>query len=97
MRKVVKTKNTLHSNKKNKHKFGKFNGPSKQQKNKIRFDVVVFQPIRNEDKEERRKSQTVTVPDAQETDGDKQSNGKDINNFLFHGPSATRTNQTTRQ
>ena len=97
MRKVVKTKNTLHSNKKNKHKFGKFNGPSKQQKNKIRFDVVVFQPIRNEDKEERRKSQTVTVPDAQETDGDKQSNGKDINNFLFHGPSATCTNQTTRQ
>ena len=85
-----------HSNKKNKHKFEKFNRPSKQQKNKT-FDVVVVEPTRNEDTEERRQSQTVIVPDTQETDGDQQSNGEDANNFLFHGQGATRTNQTNRQ
>ena len=37
-----------HSIKKNKHKFGKFKRPSKQQKNKTTFDVVVIEPIRNE-------------------------------------------------
>ena len=47
--------------------------------------------------EERRQSQTVIVPDTQETDGDQQSNGEDANNFLFHGQGATRTNQTNRQ
>ena len=47
--------------------------------------MVVIEPIRNEKTEERRPSQTVIVPDAQETDGDEQSNGEDVNNFLFHG------------
>ena len=87
----------LHSYRKNKHKFGKFNRPSKQQKNKTTFDAVVIEPIRNEETEERRQSQTVIVPDTQEIDGDQQSNGKDANNFLFHGQGATRTNQTTRE
>ena len=41
-----------HSDKKKKHKFGKFNHPSKQQKNKTTFDVVVIEPIRNEKTEE---------------------------------------------
>ena len=59
--------------------------------------MVVVEPVRNGDTKERRQSQIVIVPDAQETDGDEQSNGEDANNFLFHGPSATRTNQTTRQ
>ena len=86
-----------YSDKKKKHKFGKFNRPSKQQKNKTTFDVVVIKPIRNEKTEEGRQSQTVIVPDTQETDGDQQSNGKDANNFLFHGHSATHTNQTNRQ
>ena len=83
-----------HSDKKKKHKFGKFNRPSKQQKNKTTFDVVVIEPIRNEKTEERRQSQTVIVPDTQETDGDQQSDGEHANNFLFHGQGATRTNQT---
>ena len=87
----------LHSYRKNKHKFGKLNRPSKQQKNKTTFDVVLIEPIRNEETEERRQSQTVIVPDTQETDGDQQSNGEDSNNFLFHGQGATRTNQTNRQ
>ena len=82
----------LHSDRKNKHKFGKFNRPSKQQKNKTTFDVVVIETIRNEETEERRQSHTVIVPDTQETDGDQQSNGEDANNFLFHGQGATRTN-----
>ena len=86
-----------HSDKKKKHKFGKFNRPSKQQKNKTTFDVVVIEPIRNEKTEERRQSQTVIVPDTQETNGDQQPNGEDANNFLFHGQGATRTNQTNRQ
>ena len=86
----------LHSNRKNKHKFEKFNRPSEQQKNKTTFDVVVIGPIRNEETEERRQSPTVIVPDTQETDGDQQSNGEDANNFLFHGQ-GTRTNQTNRQ
>ena len=87
----------LLSDRKNKHKFGKFNRPSKQQKNKTTFDAVVFEPIRNEETEERRQSQTVIVPDTQEIDGDQQSNGEDANNFLFHGQGATRTNQTNRE
>ena len=41
--------------------------------------------------------ETVIVPDTEGTDGDQQSNGKDANNFLFHGQDATRTNQTDRQ
>ena len=36
-----------HSDKKKKHKFGKFNRPSKQQKNQTTFDVVVIEPIRH--------------------------------------------------
>ena len=68
----------------------------KQQKNKTTF-VVIIKPIRNEKTEEGRQSQTVIVPDTQETDGDQQSNGEDANNFLFHGQGATRTNQTNRQ
>ena len=48
-----------HSDKINKHKFGKLNRPSKQQKNKPTFDVVVIEPIRNENTEERQQSQTV--------------------------------------
>ena len=69
---------------------------NKKQKNKKTFDVVVIEPIRNEKTEERRQSQTVIVPDTQETDGDQQSNGKDANNFLFHGQGATRPNQTNK-
>ena len=65
-------------------------------KNKTAFGVVVIEPIRNEKTEEGRQSQTVIVPDTQETDGDQQSNGEDANNFLFHGQGATRTNQTNR-
>ena len=103
IRKMTRTKNALHEwnqeintrGKKNKHKFGKFNAPSKQQKNFA--DVVVIEPIRNEKTKERRQSQTVIVPDTQEADGDQQLNGKDGNNFLFHGQGATRTNQTNRQ
>ena len=83
-----------HSDKKRKHRFGKFNRPSKQQKNKTTFDVVVIEPIRIEKTEERRQSQTVIVPDAQETEENQQSNGEDANNFLLHGQGATRTNQT---
>ena len=70
---------------------------NKKQKNKKTFDVVVIEPIRNEKTEERRQSQTVIVPDTQETNGDQQPNGEDANNFLFHGQGATRTNQTNRQ
>ena len=86
-----------HSNKKNKHKFEKFNRPSKQQKNKITFDVVVAEPIRNEDTEERRESQTVMVPDTQETDGDQQSTGENANNFLCRGQGAKCTHQSNKQ
>ena len=50
MRKMIRTKNTLHQ------RNGKFNRPSKQQKNKTTFDVVVIEPIRNEETEERRQS-----------------------------------------
>ena len=32
----------LHSDRRNKHTFGKFNRPSKQQKNKATFDVVLI-------------------------------------------------------
>ena len=56
--------------------------------------LVAIEPVRNEETEE---SQTVIVPDTQETDGDQQSNGEDANNFLFHGQGATCTNQTNRQ
>ena len=84
-----------HSDTKKKHKFGKFNRPSKQ-KNKTTFDVVVIEPIKNEKTEERQQSQTVIIPDTQETDGDQQSNDEDAN-FWFHGQGATRTNQTNRQ
>ena len=59
--------------------------------------MVVIKTIRNEEAEERRKIQTVTVPDKQETGGDQQSNGEDANNFLFHGQGTTRTNQTKSQ
>ena len=83
-----------HSDKKRKHRFGKFNCPSKQQKNKTTFDMVVIEPIRIEKTEERRQSQTVIVPDTQETDENQQSNGEDANNFLLHGQGATCTNQT---
>ena len=55
------------------------------------------EPMRNEETEERRQSQTVIVPDTQETDGDQQSNSEDANNFLFHRQGTTRTNQTNRQ
>ena len=74
--------------------FGKFNRPSKQQKNKTTFDVVVIESIRNEETEERQQCQTVIIPDMQETDGDQQPNGEDANNFLFHRQRAIRTNQT---
>ena len=60
-----------HSDKKKKHKFGKFNRTSKKQKNKTTFDAVVIEPIRNEKTEERQQSQTVIVPDTQETEGDQ--------------------------
>ena len=53
--------------------------------------LVATEPVRNEETEE---SQTVIVPDTQETDGDQQSDGEHANNFLFHGQGATRTNQT---
>ena len=53
--------------------------------------LVAIEPVRNEETEE---SQTVIVPDTQETDGDQQSDGEHANNFLFHGQGATRTNQT---
>ena len=59
--------------------------------------MVVIEPIRNEKTEERRQNQTVIVPDTQQRDGDQQSNGEDVNNFLFDGQGATRTNQTSRQ
>ena len=59
--------------------------------------MIVIEPIRNEETEERRQGHTVMVSDKQETDGDQQSNGKNGNNFLFHGQGATRTNQTNRQ
>ena len=68
-----------HSDKKKKHKFGKFNRLSKQERNETTFDVVVIKPIRNEKTEEGRQSQTVIVPDTQETDGDQQSNAEDAN------------------
>ena len=59
--------------------------------------MVVIEPIRNEQTEERRQGKTVIVPDTQEADGDQQSNGEDAHNFLFHGQGATRTNQINRQ
>ena len=59
--------------------------------------MVVVEPTRNEDTEERRQSQTVIVPDTQETDRDQQSNGEDAKKFLFHGQRAIRTSQTNRQ
>ena len=55
--------------------------------------MVVIEPIKNEKTEERQQSQTVIIPDRQETDGDQQSNEEDAN-FWFHGQGATRTNQT---
>ena len=55
--------------------------------------MVVIEHIRNEETEERRQSQTVIVPDTQETDGDQQSNGEDANIFLFHGQGPTLTNK----
>ena len=58
--------------------------------------MVVIEPIKNEKTEERQQSQTVIIPDTQETDGDQQSNEEDAN-FWFHGQGATRTNQTNRQ
>ena len=42
-----------HSDTKKEHTFGKFNRPSKQQKNKTTFDVVVIEPIRNEKKQKK--------------------------------------------
>ena len=59
--------------------------------------MVVIEPIRNEKTEERRQSQTVIVPDTQETNGDQQPNGENANNFLFHGQGATRSNQTNKK
>ena len=56
--------------------------------------MVVIEPIRNKKTEERRQSQTVIVPDTQETEGDQQSNGEEVNNFLFYGQGATLSNQT---
>ena len=58
--------------------------------------MVVIKPIKNKKTEQRRQSQTVIVPDTQETDGDQQSNGEDANDFLLHGQGATRTNPTNR-
>ena len=86
-----------HNNKKKKHKFGKVSFPSKQQKNKTTFDVVVTEPIKNQKTEEWRQSQNVIVPDTQETDEDQKSNGEDANYFLFLEQGATQTNQTNRQ
>ena len=40
-----------HSDEKNKHKFEQFSCPSKQQKNKTTFDMVVIEPVRNEETE----------------------------------------------
>ena len=59
--------------------------------------MVVIEPIKNKETEERRQSQIVIVPDKQQTDGDQQSNGEEANNFLFHGQGATRTNEKNRQ
>ena len=52
--------------------------------------MVVIEPIRNEKTEERPQSQTVIVPDKQDTDRNQQSNNEDANKFLFHGQSATK-------
>ena len=59
--------------------------------------MVIIESIRDEKTEEKRQCQTVIVADTQETDEDQQSNGEDVNNFLFHREGATRTNQTSRQ
>ena len=65
----MKSKNQ-HSHKKNKHKFGKFNRHSKQ--DKTTFYVVETEPIRNEETGKRRQDQTVIIPETQETDGNQQ-------------------------
>ena len=97
---MIRTKNTLHQRnqeintaaRKISIDLGNSIILQNNKKNKTTFDMVVIEPIRNEETEERRQSQTVIVPDTQETDGDQQSNGEDANNFLFHGQGATRTN-----
>ena len=42
---------------------------NRKKKNKSEFDAIVIEPIRNEETEERRQSQTVIVTDTQEADG----------------------------
>ena len=105
MRKIIRTKNTLHQRnqeittvtRKRSINLGNSTVLQNNKKNKTTFDVVVIEPIRNEETEERRQSQTIIVPDTQETDGEQQSNGEDANNLLFHEQGATRINQTNRQ
>ena len=41
-------------------------------KENLNKKVVVIEPIRNEETEERRQSQTVIAPNTQETDEDQQ-------------------------
>ena len=43
--------------------------PNNRKKSKSEFDAIVIEPIRNEETEERRQSQTVIVTDTQEADG----------------------------
>ena len=75
MRKVIRTKNTLHQRNQEintatrKISINLENSTVLQnKKNKTTFDVAIVEPIRNEDTQERRQSQTVIVPDTQETD-----------------------------
>ena len=59
--------------------------------------MVVIKPIRNEETEERRQSQTVIVLDTQETDGVNNQMAKTQIIFLFHRQGATSSNQTNRK
>ena len=99
MRKMIRPNNILHQRNQEintaTRKIGINLGNSIVLQNNIKIKqnniLVAIEPVRNEETEE---SQTVIVPDTQETDGDQQSDGEHANNFLFHGQGATRTNQT---
>ena len=99
MRKMIRPNNILHQRNQEintaTRKMGINLGNSIVLQNNIKIKqnniLVAIEPVRNEETEE---SQTVIVPDTQETDGDQQSDGEHANNFLFHGQGATRTNQT---
>ena len=99
MRKMIRPNNILHQRNQEintaTRKIGINLGNSIVLQNNIKIKqnniLVAIEPVRNEETEE---SQTVIVPDTQQTDGDQQSDGEHANNFLFHGQGATRTNQT---